>query len=165
MYHDRYKDILKVWLRCVSVVKLATKYCIHLFLKSSKTRESLAKLPWPLAGEALPWKRNRFIYAVHYFHFKVWLRAGNIYFFSNLLTFCLLYFYCVFLKISVLSYAPSCPGTGNVFWGILYFHSCGIVGKMTVLIHWLTFDVWKSFAEYELWVTCGILQTKNKKNV
>lgn len=33
---------------------------IHLFLRAKKTWESLEMLPLPVAGEALPWKLNRF---------------------------------------------------------------------------------------------------------
>lgn len=66
---------------------------IHLFFMGKEITGELGDtLPLPVAGEALPWKLNRFgpvcshvslftVLIVSFLFFKVWLRAGNILFF------------------------------------------------------------------------------------
>lgn len=102
-----------------------------------------------LLGKALPWKLTDLDLCVlmfHYllcwlFYFYVWLRAGNIYFFSDSLNFeiflfTVLFTVFLFLFLFIFQYSRMFLAVLvlEMFLDVLYFHSCGIVGIMMMMM-------------------------------
>lgn len=91
-YYELCKNIFKLMVMiliiCEFSYEILYESSIHLFFMG---KEIMGE-PLPVAGEALPWKLNRFgpvcshvslftVLIVSFLFFKVWLRAGNILFF------------------------------------------------------------------------------------
>lgn len=151
---------------------LALKYginsSIHLFFKSRENMGELRNAAFASCWRSAAMETKQiwtwvfscsFIYCFFYYYYysKVWLRAGNIYFFSNLLNFEFLLFFSVYF-FSIFFSTVTCS---LLFWylkcflDVLCFHSRGIVGIMTVWIYQLTFVMFK-YAKRER--SCGIVQ-------
>ena len=64
MYYELCKNLFKgmvmILIICEFSYEILYESSIHLFLRAKKSWESLETLPLPVAGEALPWKLNRF---------------------------------------------------------------------------------------------------------
>lgn len=112
------------------------------FLRAEKTWESLDTLPLPVAGEVLPWKLSRFgPECVHVplftvlivFIFQSGWGQGISIFFSDSLNFVYCSFQCLFFIFSTVI-MPLAVLVLEMFLDVLYFHSCGIVGIMMVVI-------------------------------
>lgn len=136
------RTFLKVWLWFLSFVNLVMKYCMNLvyiyFLRAKKTWESLETLSLPVAGEALPWKLNRFgpecahvpLFTVLIVLFLSLVEGREYLFFLAthwILSFCslsvffsvfFLFVFC-FFNFQYSHNVPRCPGTGNVFGRII----------------------------------------------
>lgn len=49
----------------------------------------------------------------------------------------------------------------EMLFDVLYFHSCGIVGIMMVMVKLAhLFAVYELYVECELWVSCGIMKRR-----
>lgn len=131
------RTFLKVWLWFLSFVNLVLKYCTNLvyiyFLRAKQTWESI---------ETLPWKLNRFgpecahvpLFTVLIIFKSGWGQGISI-FFSNSLNFQFLF---TVLSVSFLNFQYIHVSLAvlvlEMFLVVLYFHSCGIVGIMMVMI-------------------------------
>lgn len=143
------RTFLKVWLWFLSFVNLVMKYCMNLvyiyFLRAKKTWGSLKMLPLPVAGEALPWKLNRFgpecahvpLFTVLIVLFLSLVEGREYLFFLAkhwiLIFFVYWSFQCPFFIFST-SHMSLTVLVLEMFLDVLYFHSCGIVGIMMVMI-------------------------------
>lgn len=127
-YYELCKNICKsmILIICEFSYEILFKVSIHLFLRAKKT-ESIEMLPLPIAGEALPWKLNRFgpecahvpLFTVLIVLFLSLVQGREYLFFLAthwIFNFCLLFFQCLF---SVQSYVPRCSSTGNVFGRVI----------------------------------------------
>lgn len=157
---------------------LVMKYCMNLvyiyFLRAKTTWESSETLPLPVAGEVLPWKRSRFgpecahvpLFTVlivlflslvegrEYLFFLVtrWILSCFVYCSFQ----CLFYFNFLSFQYSHMSFAVPVL---EMFLDVLYFHSCGIVGIMMVMI-----KLAHLFAVYVcLNVSCGLIWHSEEK--
>lgn len=128
--------MIMILIICEFSYEILYEVSIHLFLRAKKTWESI---------ETLPWKLNRFgpecahvpLFTVLIIFKSGWGQGISIFFINSLnFSFCLLFFQCPFFKFFYFQYSHMSLAVLvlEMFLIVLYFHSCGIVDIMMVMI-------------------------------